>query len=81
MGAICSASRPIKHLSGGDSTGKNRIGVVASYNTKESMRFAMQQLLRSARIELSLAFVSHAVGTREEICAQLCLWWLFVESF
>jgi hypothetical protein len=45
------------------------------------MRFAMQQLLRSARIELSLAFVSHAVGTREEICAQLCLWWLFVESF
>lgn len=70
IAAICSASTPIKHLSG-DSTGKHRVGVVTSYDTKESMRFALQQLLRSERVEFASSFVSNAVGTREEICSQL----------
>lgn len=70
IASICSSSRPIKHLSA-DSTGKNRIGVVTSYDTKESMRFALQQLLRSERVEFAKSFHSKTVGTREEICAQL----------
>ena len=70
VASICNASLPIKHLSG-DKTGKNRVGVVTSYDTKESMRFAMQQLLRSERIDFAKGFVSNDVGAREEICSQL----------
>jgi hypothetical protein len=70
VAAICSASTPIKHLSA-DSTGQHRIGVVTSYDTKESMRFAMQQLLRSERVEFSSRFVSTDIGTKEELCSQL----------
>jgi hypothetical protein len=44
---------------------------VTSYDTKESMRFALQQLLRSERVEFAKNFVSNGVGTREEICSQL----------
>lgn len=70
VAAICAQSRPIKHLSG-DSTGKKRVGVVTSYDTKESMRFAMQQLLRSERVFFSSSFDSKTDGMKEEICAQL----------
>lgn len=70
IAAICSESRPIKHLSG-DSTGKKRIGVVTSYDTKESMRFATQQLLRSERVSFASSFESKTDGMKEEICRQL----------
>jgi hypothetical protein len=70
IAAICSESRPIKHLSG-DSTGKKRIGVVTSYDTKESMRFALQQLLRSERVYFASSFESKTIGMQSEICAQL----------
>jgi len=70
VAAICGASQPIRHLSG-DSTGKNRVGVVTSRETKEGMRFAAQQLLRGGRIHFEKNFVTKAVGMREEICMQL----------
>jgi len=54
-----------------DSTGKNRIGVVTSYDTKEGMRFALQQLLRSEKVQFADQFTSKTVGMREEICSQL----------
>tara|TARA_Y100000389_G_scaffold167628_1_gene172903 strand:+ start:273 stop:788 length:516 start_codon:yes stop_codon:yes gene_type:complete len=70
VAAICSASRPVRHLSG-DSTGKNRVGVVTSSDTKEGMRFALQQFLRSERVHFAKRFVSKTVGAREELCSQL----------
>jgi hypothetical protein len=35
------------------------------------MRFAMQQLLRSDRVEFSSSFVSSSVDVKTEICSQL----------
>jgi len=70
VAAICSASQPIRHFSG-DSTGKNRVGVVTSFETKEAMRFALQQLLRSEKIQFASTFTSRSAGAREEICSQL----------
>ena len=37
VAAICNPSTPIKHLSA-DSQGKNRVGVVTTYDSKESTR-------------------------------------------
>ena len=70
VAAICGASQPIRHLSG-DSTGKNRVGVITSRETKEGMRFAAQQLLRGGRMHFEKKFVTKAVGMKEEICMQL----------
>ncbi len=70
VASICNASQPIRHLSG-DSTGKNRVGVVTSSDTKEGMRFALQQFLRSERVHFETSFASKTVGMREEICSQL----------
>ena len=67
---ICAANQPIRHLSA-DTTGQNRAGVVTTYETKESMRFALQQLLRSEKVLFSNQFVSQARGAKEQICSQL----------
>jgi hypothetical protein len=67
---ICSASQPIRHLSA-DTTGQHRAGVVTTFESKESMRFALQQLLRSEKVHFSSQFVSQTRGAKEQICAQL----------
>ena len=70
VAAICNTSHPIRHLSG-DRTGKNRVGVVTSFESKESMRFALQQLLRSEKVHFNSNFISNTPGAKEEICGQL----------
>jgi hypothetical protein len=70
VAAICNDSQPIRHFSG-DKTGQNRVGVVTTFESKESMRFAMQQLLRAEKNHFLSNFVSSIPGAREEICGQL----------
>jgi len=54
-----------------DSTGQNRAGVVTTYDSKEAMRFALQQLLRSEKVRFSKQFASHMRGAKEQVCSQL----------
>ena len=70
VAAICNASHAIRHFSG-DRTGKNRVGVVTSFESKESMRFALQQLLRAEKVHFNSNFVSNTPGAKEEVCGQL----------
>jgi hypothetical protein len=70
VAAICNAYQPIRHLSG-DRTGQNRVGVVTSHESKEGMRFALQQLLRTEKVQFTADFQSLTLGAKEEICSQL----------
>ena len=70
VAAICNSSPPIRHFSG-DSTSKNRVGVVTSFESKESMRFALQQVLRAEKVHFLSNFVSNTPGAKEEVCGQL----------
>jgi hypothetical protein len=70
VAAICNVSHPIRHLSG-DKTGKHRVGVVTSFESKESMRFALQQLLRAEKVLFLSKFISSTAGAKEEVCGQL----------
>jgi hypothetical protein len=47
------------------------VGVVTSFESKESMRFALQQLLRAEKVHFLDSFVSSAPGAKEDICSQL----------
>ena len=70
VAAICSQFSPVKYFSG-DNTGKNRVGVVTSQDSKEGMRFSLQQLLRSEKIKFFNSFLSLNVDTKASICSQL----------
>jgi hypothetical protein len=69
VAAICSQFSPVKCFSG-DNTGKNRVGVVTSQDSKEGMRFSLQHLLRSEKIKISNYFLSLNVDTKASICSQ-----------
>lgn len=70
VAAICSQFKPIAFFSG-DTTGKNRVGVVTSQDTKESMRFSLQQLLRSEKVKFYEKFYSMNIDTKQGLCTQL----------